>query len=220
MRNSSRKIRIGALVLALVAGAAMLMVRGLLPNDPEWLALILAILGLSANAVVGYFDRVVETHRCLIVPLWLVFESNDIRFRALLINAGNRHVALTQVHLSIKLGPVAHSGTGATPKSVFQAPIILTPGEMRETTFEFEYFPSAVYAAPDVGEMVGDDRKRVVWHLSAMVYDSSGRFGRRFQMFPIWREDIGPDGHMSSGSLQIEALTVHDERNWLGPVGR
>jgi hypothetical protein len=194
---------------------------------------LIAVFGLVASVVIGYVDRILERHRLEIVPVAVEpipgaigptqtdpHPSVRLDFRVLLINAGNRHTAVTRVSLNNFVG--WYGGPSTSMSAPEQEPVVLAPGEMRYHVYEFQYWPTYVFADPNCGEIVDEKTKRVVWHMDVHVRDSSGGMvGDRLQRVPVWWETVSERGH-SGGSFSEPKLAhvVRDRWSWLGAVGR
>jgi hypothetical protein len=182
----------------------------------ESIGVTLAGIGLLVGALVGYWDRVVVRHRCVITPVFVEFSEESITFRALLTNGGNRHVSISSVHLALSFGLSAGPHTSSWPSTPGPLdPIILQAQSAQNVTLSFGYSSRAIYNGAPPTELP-DGRKRVEWLMQTILTDSFGAARGERRAIPLWRLELGPEGKVLSSGGTVRPITVLDETNWLG----
>ena len=181
-----------------------------------WTALIAGV-GLLLTAFVIYAGRLAR-YRCVLMPVHIIFTDTDLSFTFVLMNSGNRYVALTSLALAIEpFGTTSHAGASARLKSVYLQPVVLRPGEMQVVTLEYTYSPAAMYSSPPAGDADADGIKKVLWRMAVIVTDSEGcSTGTPLGGIEIWRQALSssPPLRKSDSGSALYPIPLMDRRNW------
>ena len=136
-----------------------------------WAALIAGV-GLLLNAFVIYAGRLAR-YRCVLMPVHIIFTDTDLSFTFVLMNSGNRYVALTSLALAIEpFGTTSHEGASARLKSrdrPAHGSTFSLSGRCRSLLWNV----LSGYSSPPAGDADADGIKKVLWRRDVLHWYSA-----------------------------------------------